>query len=46
MNPRSGVPVPNQPYLKLGPGGQLSLYNFQGSTHLVIDVFGYFVGSG
>jgi hypothetical protein len=44
MNPRPGVPVPNQAYLKLGGGGHLSLYNFQGSTHLVIDAFGYFVG--
>ncbi len=41
MNPRPGVPVPNQAYLKLGPGGKLSLYNFIGSTDLVIDVFGY-----
>jgi hypothetical protein len=44
MNPRPGVPVPNQAYLKLGDAGQLSLYNFQGETHLVIDAFGYFVG--
>ena len=43
MNPRPGVPVPNQAYLKLGDGGALSLYNFAGSTHLVIDAFGYFV---
>lgn len=41
MNPRPGVPVPNQAYLKLGPGGQLSLYNYTGATDLVIDVFGY-----
>lgn len=41
MNPRPGVPVPNQAYLKLGPDGRLSLYNFTGSTDVVIDLFGY-----
>jgi len=41
MNPRPGVPVPNQAYLKLGEGGQLSLYNYAGSTHVIIDAFGY-----
>jgi len=42
-NPRPGVPVPNQAYLKLGPGGQLDIYNNSGSTHVVVDVFGYVV---
>jgi hypothetical protein len=41
MNPRPGVPVPNQAYLKLGTDGKLSLYNYQGSTDVVIDLFGY-----
>ncbi|TPW13880.1 MAG: polysaccharide deacetylase [Acidimicrobiaceae bacterium] len=41
MNPRPGVPVPNQAYLKLGPGGMLDVFNFTGSTDVVIDVFGY-----
>jgi hypothetical protein len=41
MNPRPGVPVPNQAYLKLGPGGRLSVFNYSGSTDVVIDLFGY-----
>jgi hypothetical protein len=41
MNPRPGVPVPNQAYLKLGPGGMLDVFNFSGSTDVIIDVFGY-----
>lgn len=41
MSPRPGVPVPNQAYLKLGPGGRLSLYNNSGETDLIVDVFGY-----
>lgn len=41
MNPRPGVPVPNQAYLKLGPGGRLDVFNFAGSTDVIVDVFGY-----
>jgi hypothetical protein len=41
LNPRPGVPVPNLAYLKLGSGGQLSLYNNTGSTDYLVDVFGY-----
>ena len=40
-NPRPGVPVPNQAYLKLGPDGRLDVFNNSGSTDVVIDVFGY-----
>ena len=43
VNPRVGVPVPNQDYAKLGAGGQVQLYNYTGSTDVVIDVFGYIV---
>lgn len=42
MNPRPGVPVPNQAYLKLG-GGTLEVFNNSGSTDVIIDVFGYVV---
>ncbi len=42
MNPRPGVPVPNQAYLKLG-GGTLEVFNHSGSTDVVIDVFGYVI---
>ena len=30
MNPRPGVPVPNQAYLKLGSSGNLDVFNFSG----------------
>jgi hypothetical protein len=40
LNPRVGVPVPNQAYLKLG-GGRLGIYNSSGSTDVIVDVFGY-----
>ena len=43
MNPRPGVPVPNQAYLKLGASGHLDVFNFSGSTDVIIDVFGYIV---
>jgi hypothetical protein len=42
LNPRPGVPVPNQAYLKLSADGRLGVYNFAGSSDVVIDVFGYF----
>jgi hypothetical protein len=41
MNPRPGVPVPNQAYLKLGSNGSLDIYNNSGSTDIIVDVFGY-----
>ena len=44
LNPRVGVPVPNLAYLKLGAGGQLSLYNNTGSSDYIVDVFGYITG--
>jgi hypothetical protein len=40
VNPLVGVPVPNHAYVMLG-GGNASLFNFAGSTDVVIDVFGY-----
>jgi len=41
LNPRPGVPVPNQAYLRLGAGGALSVFNNNGSTDVIVDVFGY-----
>lgn len=41
VNPRPGVPVPNQAYLKLGSAGELAVFNNSGNTDVVIDVFGY-----
>jgi hypothetical protein len=41
LNPRPGVAVPNQAYLRIGSAGSLSAYNAYGTTDLVVDVFGY-----
>jgi hypothetical protein len=41
LNPRVGVAVPNQAYLKLGAGGAVAVFNFAGSTDVLLDVFGY-----
>jgi hypothetical protein len=35
--------VPNLAYLKLGTGGQLSVYNNTGTTDFIVDVFGYII---
>ena len=43
MNPRPGVPVPNQAYLKLGTDGHLEVFNHSGDTDVIVDVFGYIV---
>ncbi|HRE00134.1 MAG TPA: hypothetical protein PLV68_02475, partial [Ilumatobacteraceae bacterium] len=42
LNPRPSVPVPNQAYLRVGSNGELRLFNFSGTTNLVVDTFGYF----
>ena len=44
LNPRPGVAVPNQAYLRLGSNGSLDAFNAHGSTNLIVDVFGYIVG--
>ena len=41
LNPRAGVPVPNQGYLRLASDGTLQAFNNAGSTDLIVDVFGY-----
>ena len=43
LNPRPGFAVPNQAYLRTGTGGQLNAFNANGSTELIVDVFGYIV---
>jgi hypothetical protein len=44
LNPRPGVAVPNQAYLRVGTGGGLDAFNANGSTDLIVDVFGYVLG--
>ncbi|MEN9506350.1 MAG: hypothetical protein RI958_2276 [Actinomycetota bacterium] len=41
LNPRPGVPVPNQAYVRLGPGG-VEIYDNTGRSNVLVDVFGYF----
>ena len=42
LNVVPGQTVPNMVIVPLGAGGQISLYNNAGSTHLVVDVLGWF----
>jgi hypothetical protein len=41
LNPRPGVAVPNQAYLRLGGGGKLDVFNSAGINNVIVDVFGY-----
>ena len=41
-----GLTVANLVLAKVGTGGQVSIFNFAGSTHVVADVVGYFSASG
>ena len=41
-----GETVPNMALLDVGDGGEISLYNYAGSTHLVVDVMGWFPSGG
>jgi hypothetical protein len=42
LNWTSGMTVPNLVVVKLGPSGKIDLYNYSGSTDVVIDVEGWF----
>jgi hypothetical protein len=41
LNLVRGQTAPNLAIVKVGPNGTVSLYNHSGSTHLVVDVFGW-----
>ena len=45
VNMAPGQTVPNMVIAQVGAGGQVSIYNDSGSTHVVVDVLGCF-GSG
>ena len=45
-NAEPGLVVANSAILKLGTGGQVSVYNQQGQVNVIIDITGYFVASG
>jgi hypothetical protein len=42
LNFVAGQTVPNRVVVKVGTGGQVSLFNFSGSTDVVVDVGGWF----
>ena len=41
LNFAPGQSVPNLVMLKLGAGGQLSIFNELGTTDVIVDVMGY-----
>ena len=46
LNFAPGAIVPNLVIAKVGAKNSVSLYNFKGNTHVVVDVVGYFAASG
>jgi hypothetical protein len=44
LNFDAGQTIPNLVIAKVGSGGQVSFYNNTGSTHVIVDVLGYFPG--
>lgn len=42
LNYRPGQTVPNMVVVKVGQGGKVSLFNYAGSTDLVVDVAGWY----
>ena len=47
LNFTAGQTVPNMIIVKVGANGQITLFNFAGSTDIVVDVLGWFpAGSG
>lgn len=42
LNFTNGQTIPNSVMVKVGTGGQISLYNHAGATHVLVDVLGYF----
>ena len=41
LNPRPGESIPNHAYLRLGTNGSLDVFNNNGRTDVIVDVFGY-----
>ncbi len=44
LNLAAGQDVPNLVVAKVGANGQVSIFNASGSTHLIVDVAGWFPG--
>jgi hypothetical protein len=41
VNLELGAPAPNLVMMKIGAGGQISIYNDRGLAHVIVDVMGY-----
>lgn len=46
LNYTPGLTVANAVIAKLGAGGKVSLFNFNGTAHVIVDVAGWFDGVG
>ncbi|MFB7674743.1 PKD domain-containing protein [Kitasatospora purpeofusca] len=46
LNPEPGKDKSNQVVVPVGPDGTVNVYNNAGSTHVVLDVFGYYAPNG
>ncbi len=44
INGGPGRPVPNLVMMAVGPAGTIEVFNSHGTTHCLVDVFGYFTG--
>jgi hypothetical protein len=45
LNFAAGQTVPNAAIVGVGAGGQIAVFNPAGRVHVIVDVFGYFVGA-
>ncbi|MGW1176706.1 PKD domain-containing protein [Kitasatospora sp. NPDC002543] len=46
LNPEPGKDKSNQVIVPVGPDGTVNVYNHNGSTHVILDVFGYYAPNG
>ncbi len=46
LNFGAGISIANRVIVPIGANGDISIYNFNGSTDVIVDVNGYFTGSG
>ncbi|MGW2873936.1 PKD domain-containing protein [Kitasatospora sp. NPDC001225] len=46
LNPEPGKDKANQVIVPVGPDGTVNVYNHNGSTHVILDVFGYYSPNG
>ncbi|MFF2045305.1 PKD domain-containing protein [Kitasatospora sp. NPDC058170] len=46
LNPEPGKDKSNQVIVPVGPDGTVNVYNHNGTTHAILDVFGYYAPDG